>query len=554
MKHKASSFLIGLLLEFLFISSSYSQTKLTLPTTADIYQDSYILPDGTIRVIANEYKTYQGLYYMDRIPDGTFSEVVYLPQHVNDVYFNWAGVEAKVTPLANGDAIIGINQIACDYPPPSGICIINGNGEVQWGIDLDQEDYYYPIDRIVQVDSSAFAVILLMSDTFFINISGHIIPKESHFEIYNRVLSHSMGVYAYADTSLFSLNTGFEKLDSVQLDASILSINFYRSDTIVVTTEKSVYVLNNDLSTLSQSEIFTEMELTTMTTNYIWLAKKKGHQIFRTSVSFELIDTFEVHPDFFIHNLIGSDSLVTVTGSYNGPKGFISFFHTTAEEYFELQPVKDLRIDGISVPGNVLYLDEPFSFDGITLGYNNVEIDVTNIGLGIIQSLIIQYTEGTGCGMCESWMESWAFDSLDLSPGESIKLSLGSFSPWCVQIDVNELCMYVHPADNLPEINSGNNSYCADVTAFIVGVDEVRPSIFQITHNPAATSTTLSVDVISGKYFMRVLAMDGREIFEQSITQLSTEIDVNGWPSGLYSLILTGEDNFVEVIKLVVQH
>jgi hypothetical protein len=515
-----------------------AQTNLVLPTTSNHYQDSYQLPDGTIRIVSNESGNYQGLFFVDRLPGGLITDPVFYPSSIDDQYFNFAGILCDVLPLKDGNAILGINQIDCDYSPPPGVCLSAINGEVPWGIWLVEYNLGSFIERIVLVDSQVFSVTN-GQETIYFDMQGNPVVPQPQFIIYDEVVNTEDGYLASLGPQLFLLDDHFDKVDSISLDTTILNVLPVADTAILISTLHTIFLLRKDLTEIAQTKSFNHINLAATSSGLIWLSRIDGKSLYVLNETLSPQDSFTIHEDIYLKNIFEFNDTIIVTGDYVRAGGVVTFFHSAAADAFSFEVVKDIQIDSISLVDEVYYSPEPFSFGGLNIGYENVVVHVSNTGSDTIQQVIIQYREGTGCGMCDSERRQWTFDSLMLLPGMNRQLPVGHISVWCVQTDINKLCLKAAPADDLPETDQDNNNFCEEVNAILVNLEDPTRSELKVFPNPADDVLTISLDEESGADHHGVIINgNGGPVERFRILENSTEISLVDYPSGIYFLTI----------------
>lgn len=527
-----------------------AQTNLIFPTNSNSYQDSYRLPDGTIRMIGVENEHYAGLFYVDRMPDGVITDPVFYPSNVGDQYFNFAGTQCQTLPLKDGNAILAINQVACDYPPPAGICLSDLNGDVLWGDYLEEYGFESIIQKVVLVDENVFCIFREVGDRLYFDTAGQYVEPQVEYTIYDLVVNAPTGYFVSLGSWLYILDDQFEKLDSVLLEEPIISICPVIDTAVLVSTPGTIYLLNINLNEVARSESFDLINLAAVSAESIWLSRVDGDEIYSLRNDLTIRDTFEIPVDIFVKNFQVVNDTIILVGNYTGGTGSVMFLHSSPAVAFSFDVVKDIRIDTITLAQKVWYSPEPFSFGGYNIGYDGVVVGITNTGLDTIQTINIHYKEYTGCGMCEGGHVEWSFDSLMLLPGQQRNLIIGGFSVWCRQTNVFELCLYAAPADSLPELDHLNNQLCVDVNPTLVGLDNPVISNVRIYPNPASDKIFFNVDQPDQENMVcTIFDATGNVADQFKITEQSHSI--KEYAPGIYLLMVTDQEGIVGYQRIV---
>ena len=532
-----------------------AQTNLVFPTNNNIFQDHYQLPDGTMRIIGDEVEHYAGLFYVDRLPDGRITSPKFYPSSIGDQHFNFAGIGCHVLPLKGGNCILGINQVDCDYPPPPGICYSDINGEILWGDYLHEYVLDNYIVRLALVDEDVFCILFLDGQRLYFDISGNHIEVSDDYIIYDLVINAPEGYMAASGATLFILDDQFEKLDSIDLDEEILTVSSVGDTAILVSTSTSVLFLNGDLTALAQSDLYSQINKVAASKESFWLTRQDGRELYEVWLDLTPKDTFAIQSDVRLKDLKVIDEAVVLSGHYYSAIGSSMFFHASPADSFSFKVEKDIRIDEITVAEPVWYSPEPFSFGGFNIGYDSVVVSVTNTGMDIINTINIQYKEDTGCGMCDGGNVEWSFDSLMILPGQQQLLRIGHFGVWCRQANVHQLCLRAAPADSLPELDILNNKYCADVTAFLTGVNELDRSVWTLSPNPARDFVTIrSEHESTGNNIGYILDTKGIELKEIILSEASNKIDLTDFIPGMYFIKIVNNQGMYALEKFIVVH
>lgn len=501
-------------------------------------------------MIGVENEHYAGLFYVDRMPGGVITDPVFYPSRVGDQYFNFAGVHCKALPLKDGRAMLAINQIDCDYPPPAGICLSDLNGDVLWGDYLEEYGFESVIEKVVLVDETVFCIFREVGDRLYFDTAGQYVEPQVQYSIYDQVVNAPTGYFVSKGPWLFILNDQFEKLDSVLLEEPIIAICPVMDTSVLVSTPGAVFHFKNDLTEAARSELFNLIDLVAVSAESIWLSSVDGDEIYALRYDLTIRDTFEVPVDISVKNFQVVNDTIILVGNYTGGAGSVMFFHSTPADAFSFDAVKDIRIDTITLSQKVWYHPEPFSFGGFNISYDSVVVGITNSGLDTIQTINIHYKEDTGCGMCEGGHIEWSFDSLMLLPGQQQSLTIGDFSVWCRQTNVFELCLHAAPADSLPETDHLNNRLCVDVNPTLVGLDDPLNSKIRIYPNPASDKIYFNVDP-SGLDNMTCTIFDATGNAIDQFKEMNHGYSLKDYAPGIYLFMVTDQDGIVGYQRIV---
>lgn len=527
-----------------------AQIRLIFPTNSNLYQDSYRLPDGTIRMIGVEKERYAGLFYVDRLPSGVITDPVFYPGAIGDQYFNFAGTQCQALPLKDGSAILAINQIACDYPPPAGICISDLNGKVLWADYLEEYGLESFIEKLALVDETVFCIIEEAGGRLYFDTAGQYVEPQVQYTIYDQVVNAPTGYFASQGPWMFSMDDQFEKLDSVLLEEPIIAICPVLDTAVLISTPGAVFLLNDDLTEAAHSESFDLINLVAVSEESIWLSRVDGAEIYSLRNDLTIRDTFEIPVDISVKKLQVVNDTIILVGNYTGGAGLVMFFHSSPADAFSFEVVKDIRIDTIALSQKVWYSPEPFSFGGFNISYDSVVVGINNSGLDTIQTINIHYKEDTGCGMCEGGHIQWSFDSLMLLPGQQHNLVIGGFSVWCRQTNVYELCLLAAPADSLPETDHLNNRLCVEVNPTLVGLDDPIISKVKVYPNPASDMIYFNVDPL-GLDNMICTIFDATGNSVDQFKEINHGYSLKGYAPGIYLLMVTDQEGIVGYQRIV---
>ena len=518
-----------------------AQTKLINPGISNAFIEDYILPDGSVRFIGTEHGRNRELFFVDRLVDGGVTEPVFFPESIGDLEFNFAGVDCKVLPLRNGDVILGINQGDCDYAPPSSLARFSYAGDVVWALSMEYFYFYYYIDKLIIIDSNILCIISDQTDTLYFDLDGNEAPANENYVVYDTVVTSLSGYYSSLGSSLYKLNDGYDRIDSLLLEKEIQTISLSGDSFLLVTTTNAVTILDASMDIIAHSDELINIDMAAASTNSVWLGQQNGN-IIQLDHDLQVLDTFQINKDIQLKALIVVNDEIILGGNYVSAVGSSVFFHKTEPVAFAFDIKKDITLELVEVGQPVYYSFEfsayPFGFN---ISYDDPVVKVANTGLDTIQSITVRYKEGSGCLLCESENHEWSFDSLNFYPGFEMDFTLEDFTALCVVKAPSMFCLSILPADRLPETDRINNRLCIEVNALMTGLNDIENNDWKITPNPAQNYVSVITDSPSG-YNIRFIDIYGRELLNKQIESSFVEINIEHLPAGIY-IVMVSEDN-----------
>ena len=547
---------ILLFLAFLWVAVELdAQTKLINPHLSNSYINSYILPDSTVRFIGSENGRSGGVFYVDKLPDGSITEPVFFPESFGDLQFNFAGVDCKILPLKNGDVLLGINQGDCDYAPYSSLARFNVDGEVVWAVSMENYFFDFFVHKLSMVDTNIICLISDGLDTLYFDIEGNEVAPNPQYVVYDTLITLQNGYFASVGEKLFRLDDQFRVNDFALMDDDILSISTSGDSRVIVSTENSVVVLNTFLEIAVHSVDFPNFNLVTNSTQWIWIGQKNG-DIIQLDYQLQPHDTFRMHKDIQLKSMVVINEIITLGGNYISVTGASVFFHSTHADQFSFGIKKDITLESVSLEEPVFYTFEPFAMPwGFNISYKNVVVTLSNTGQDTIEALTILYNAGFGCSICGGEGYRWTFDSLNLYPGQQMDFVLDSFSVWCVTQSPSKFCLSIFPADSLPETDQLNNRLCVDVDAFLTGLHEAESTRLFVSPNPADDFVTIHFEGLNGIGHSGLIFNGRGEMVEAfELKEKSMDISLVDYASGMYFLIILNNQGLSVVEKFIVIH
>ncbi len=117
-----------------------------------------------------------------------------------------------------------------------------------------------------------------------------------------------------------------------------------------------------------------------------------------------------------------------------------------------------------------------------------VKVTIKNEGLFPVQS--IRLNRDLGPGICNEQMKRWYFTGLNLLPGDSMQLELGSVGSYINAFSGpeihSEVCVYSSFVNELADLNVSNDQHCETVIFGFVGTDELIENDMMLFPNPSS--------------------------------------------------------------------
>ena len=200
---------------------------------------------------------------------------------------------------------------------------------------------------------------------------------------------------------------------------------------------------------------------------------------------------------------------------------------------------KAVGVIGVEPPQETQVINSGSYFKVI---FKNIKVMVKNFGNNPVESLCLR----------SQLFKSNKFNNLGLASGTEVELTIDAiertFSSDPAGLELN-LCIWTSHPDLLMDLDSGNDSYCAD---FLVNNEDVlTQNSFKLYPNPAHEMLNMqwSGQTAPEDATCRILNGEGKVIKQMEIEhqQGFVSISVEGWQPGVYFIqILTDESYYSE--------
>ena len=531
-----------------------AQTKLINPHTPNTFLDSYLMPDSTIRIIGSEYGSARELFYVDQLSNGTITAPVFFPESFGELEFNFAGEDCKVLPLKSGDEVLGINQQDCDYAPYSSLARFNQEGDVTWAVSMEHFYFNNGVNKLTLVDSNILCLISKELDTLYFDLDGNEVAENLEYVVYDTVIAAPVGYYVTLGEDLFYMDEKFDLLDFTKLDDDIQQISISGDSLIIVSTSSSLVILDENLDVVVHSDVFGNFDLVTASTDWVWIGQKNG-DIIQLDYLLQPNDTFFMPDGIQLKSMVVINEILTLGGNYISAAGASIFFHATDAGQFSFSIKKDVSLASVSISQPVFYSFEPFAHPwGFNISYKNAAVTVSNTGQDTIQALAILYGAGSGCSFCHGESHRWAFDSLNLYPGNQMHFSLDDFSVYCITQAPSKFCLSIATADRLPETDQLNNRLCIDVDALLTSIHEAESITLSVSPNPADKFLNIQIEDIGNTFQGVIINASGEPVERFKLSKQITQIALIDYLPGLYVLQIMNAEGAYGSRKFSVIH
>jgi hypothetical protein len=120
----------------------------------------------------------------------------------------------------------------------------------------------------------------------------------------------------------------------------------------------------------------------------------------------------------------------------------------------------------------------------------DVDLNVTIKNQGSFPVTSIRINRDLGPGICNETMKRWYFTGLNLQPGDSIQLELGSAGSYINAFTVPEIqsqvCLYSSFVNELADLNVSNDQHCENIVFGYVGIHEFANDDITLFPNPSS--------------------------------------------------------------------
>lgn len=353
------------------------------------------------------------------------------------------------------------------------------------------------------------------------------------------------------DTILLATGQGLLVIDEDgNIAAEYPSLVFNRikidgQDRIIGVKEDSVYLLSSDYSLLTaighQGDNIKDFSVED---GMIAVLTASGH-VYRYDASLSPLNDFQIVNDGELSYLaIGNERIVLAGMERYGGLGVTEGTRTVFVKEYSLEGndfnlSKAVGVIGVEPPQETQVINSGSYFKVI---FKNIKVMVKNFGNNPVESLYLR----------SQLFKSNKFNNLGLASGTEVELTIDAiertFSSDPAGLELN-LCIWTSHPDLLMDLDSGNDSYCAD---FLVNNEDVlTQNSFKLYPNPAHEMLNMqwSGQTAPEDATCRILNGEGKVIKQMEIEhqQGFVSISVEGWQPGVYFIqILTDESYYSE--------
>lgn len=370
--------------------------------------------------------------------------------------FNLPAQKIHVFQLSDGSTVLGVDQFHCDIDNASVLIFLSDSGFIRKMITIDPEKGWDKIWRIGPVTHDAVGVQLKVGGKpYFFDLEGNRVKFSETTPVWDQLISfdnHFIGVYA---DRIVKLDSNMTEMEYQILSDSILHTYILNGNNILVLTEFTMYILNEQLEMLYSNSHVSDITSGREINDRIWIGSKNGLYEVDTQ-----LNVLHFYPGNTYEQIkwIGDwrDSLLIIT-QYDGlDHTEIGLKKFSLQDNIRLSGT-DISITRITIPPDQHKVRSLYcpTFPGVH--FDSLMITVINHSEEVVNEFSIGCDFG-GPGQCISFQKVWLVDTISLMPHQSIDIFIDSFTMNCVF--PQELCAWTFSPNDVPDANPVNDKFC----------------------------------------------------------------------------------------------
>lgn len=544
---------------FPLLLTGQTQNYLLHPSLYDEYKSFQLLPGGGVRlyVLSNQSNEWvsPSMEYVDYSPDSLLVEPVEVRIDVPGNYINYFADGIWIIRFDRGDAVIGNNFFDCDYGGPGGVYKLNTDGAVEWSHDFLEEGSFSLIEEVAFADSNTIYVGEGDYAVFY-DFLGQEISHDIPDTIYEFTIQTPFGYLGGYNDELSIFNHGFNVYKNYLLEGEITSIDPAKPGIYQIKTADKYYVFKEDQQLYYLPFSPSAYPVVWSSQQYYWTYDEEQRSVVKWDTLFDPLDTLPLPPGVVPLSGAVNGGQTLVVCSYNNEisTGVVTF--RGDEETLDLDLHQDIGIADIVLNDTVLveYFDWSVPYAGWVYHIPDVAVVVKNYGIDTISQFYIQGHDLLDCfWWCGYPHPFWFVDSLQLSPGSSDTVWLGSFETRCGNEFNPELCLSTIAPNNKADGDFLNDKFCQAFDTILDVKDLIEEPVLSLYPNPTTDFLYLKgfapgFENITGSIY----TSDGLKIKEFIVPPEFEGIDVSGYTSGMYFLALKDQGGNTNVGKFVI--
>lgn len=214
----------------------------------------------------------------------------------------------------------------------------------------------------------------------------------------------------------------------------------------------------------------------------------------------------------------------------------------------------DVGIEAITADSTYSKCNTQFPPSTYCTVYLRPKVKIKNNGNTVINNVMVNCVAGPN--ICGDVYYQWPFTNLSLQPGDSATLLINQFVFRNVTSNSNtvvvneDFCFFTSVPNGEADKTVEDNDLCQNFTFLVTSLKEqVKAELnILVSPNPFQSSFTVRSDVQINK--VNVYNAIGALISSQAVSDIKTDIDCSGLPSGVYILKIEGE-NGIAIKKIL---
>ena len=191
------------------------------------------------------------------------------------------------------------------------------------------------------------------------------------------------------------------------------------------------------------------------------------------------------------------------------------------------------------------------SIDGYVI--STMDVPIQNTGAEKIDSFYF-FSKGPLSSPYYSCTDEYlqAFHNLNLSPGDTTTLHITINRYWSTPNSTSyALSVYLYSSSTNGKLDSDPSNDLSSYSTIVLGIDKNSPDLSSVQIYPNPSTNILHIDNNTGlNTIISVSDITGKEIMSITNPKNEFEIDISGWPTGIY-FVKAWNGNGIKVEKLV---
>jgi len=466
-----------------------------------------------------------------------------------------------IIPSSDNFLVCGYNTY-CDIGPANqGILYkLYSTGGIIWKKEINPDTSFYFLDNnLRQVIEMHNGRIILMADSTLYLLTGTGDPlwsREFPLTISDAKEDFNQQIIVAIQSDIFLLDTLGQTINQYSFPYPVYNLETLKDSSYLIVCGSYLMKLDSGLNMVNQFDI-SQINFSThhlaVTDSSIWFTNQTGNEFAGFNYNLQIIDTFRTQEfEATANSITVYDTLIVIAGAEKSRRDyqFLKSFSTGGKHS---QRPADLGILSIEFDTAWGYHDTLYPQGVNTIAFV-ARLTVMNTGSETINQFNINtHTQiaQSGCGPFE---RAWEFVNVNLQPGQSMALSLDTLS----ETDSFSLpftytfCAWTSCPNEVLDKNHFNDYLCDSfVITKIVGIEsyELEKGI-AIYPNPSDFFQINSIHQINS---LELLDVQGRILFNKTLNENMSSLDLSGFQEGVYFLILNLEKGIV-VKKIMVRH